>query len=74
MAVPPQSAAKGTVEVKINEGADSLKALDHKRPIREADFAEDGCHVRFVSHKRTSGNFPEADACGGRESGFAKGT
>src|SRR6266403_458100 len=27
---------------------DSLKALDPKRPIREADIAEHGCHVRLV--------------------------
>jgi hypothetical protein len=27
---------------------DSLKALDPKRPIREADIAQRGRHVRFV--------------------------
>src|SRR6266403_5941325 len=32
---------------------DSLKALDPKRPIREADIAERRCHVRFVRHERT---------------------
>ena len=26
----------------------SLKVLDPKRPIREADIAEDRCYVRFV--------------------------
>jgi hypothetical protein len=28
--------------------ADSLKVLDPKQPIREADIDERGCHVRFV--------------------------
>jgi hypothetical protein len=27
---------------------DSLKALDPERPIREADIAQYGAHVRFV--------------------------
>jgi hypothetical protein len=30
--------------------ADSLKALDLKRPIREADIPESGCDVRKVSN------------------------
>jgi len=41
------------------EGADSLKALDPKRPIREADIFRAGRHVGFVPNgdmERLAGN------------------
>jgi hypothetical protein len=43
--------------------ADSLKALDLKRPIREADIPESDCDVRKVPLNETA---PAVERCGRR--------